>query len=128
MLVDDDARFRAYVHVLIAKEPSIGRVTEAADGDSALLLLGESEHQLMLIDVMMPGSGGIAVTRRAHIDYPDLKVVMISMHDEARMVKAALDAGARGYLLKDRLDRELLDALAAVGRGEIYLSEGLVEA
>jgi len=113
------------VRFLIGKEPSIGLVTEAGDGDAALLLLKEAEHQLMLIDVMMPGVGGIAVTRRARVDHPDLAVVVISMHDDARLVSAALEAGARGYLLKDRLDRELMDALAAVGRGGTFLSEGL---
>ena len=126
LLVDDDARFRAYVNVIIGKESSIGRVTEAADGEAALLLLEESDPQLMLIDVMMPGSGGIAVTRQARIDHPDLTVVVISMHDDTRLVSAALEAGARGYVLKDRLDRELADALAAVIRGETYLSAGLL--
>ncbi len=113
------------MRTLIWGEPSIGGVTEVGDGDTALLLLEESAYELMLIDVMMPGSSGIAVTHRALLAHPYLRVIVISMQNDARVVEAALAAGARGYLLKDRLDLDLLDALAAVSRGETYLGEGL---
>ena len=95
------------------------------NGDEAIRLLEELDIDLMLIDMVMPGSGAIKVTARTRSANPCLKVIAMSMHNDKRMVEAAFAAGVSAYLLKEHLDRDLSDALAAVVRGETYLSEGL---
>ncbi len=128
VLVDDDARFREYLRILLGQEPSVDVVGEAEDGEGALELVKAIGPDLMLVDLAMPGPSGIETTRRALASRPQLKVIVITLHDDRRMVDAALDAGASGYLLKERLNVELPGALAAVARGETYLGAGLADA
>lgn len=125
MLADDDARVRDYVRTLLALDSSVQVVGEAADGEGVLRLVEALDPDLLLVDVVMPGLNGIGATRRALATSRRLKVLVFSLHSDKRMVAAALDAGASGYLLKDHLDEELFQALGALGRGERYLSTAL---
>ena len=127
MLADDDDRFRAYIRTLLAKDPSADLVGEAANGEAALELVRDLRPDLLLVDLGMPGLSGIETTRRALALQPDLKVIVITLHNDTRMVNAALEAGSAGYLLKELLDEELAAALAAVGSGEMFLSSGLMD-
>jgi DNA-binding NarL/FixJ family response regulator len=128
VLADDDARFREYLRTLLTKEPSADVVGEAEDGEGALELVEALSPELLLVDLAMPGMNGIETTRRALFVRPRLEVIVITLHDDRRMVDAALEAGASGYVLKDHLDEELSDALTAVGRGDTFLSVGLAAA
>ena len=112
---------------MLAKEASIDLVGEAADGEAVLQLVDTLHPDILLLDVVMPGVNGIETTRRALASTPDLKVIVCSLHSDRRMVDAALEAGATGYLLKDHLDQELSPALSAVARGETFLSESLAK-
>lgn len=127
VLADDDVRFRVYLRDVLVQDASVQLVGEAADGESVLRLVDQLHPDILLVDVVMPGLNGIATTRRALATNPHLKVIVFSLHDERRMVEAALEAGASGYLLKDHLDRELSDALRAIGRGETFLSASLAK-
>ncbi len=100
-------------------------VGEAADGEAVLRLVDELHPDILLVDVEMPGVSGIETARRALASVPHLKVIMCSLHDNRRIVDAALAAGASGYLLKDHLDHELSTALRAIVRGETFLSASL---
>lgn len=128
MLADDDVRFRGYLRTQLESHPSADVVGEAEDGESALKLVEALNPELLLVDLAMPGLNGVETTRRALSLRPRLKVIVITLHDDKRMVDAALNAGAMGYLLKDRLDEELSNALTAVGRGDTFLSAGLADA
>lgn len=128
MLADDDARFREYLRTLLAREPSADLVGEGEDGEGALELVEALSPDLLLVDLAMTGLNGIETTRKALFVRPRLKVIVITLHDDRRMVDAALEAGASGYLLKDHLDEELSSALAVVGRGDTFLSAGLADA
>lgn len=126
VLADDDTRFRDYLRTLLARERSVEVIGEAGDGMMALELVNALEPKLLLLDLAMPGLNGIETTRRALSVRPDLKVLIISLHSDRQMVTAALEAGASGYLLKDRLGEELSKGLAEVIRGGTYLSVDLV--
>ena len=128
MLADDDARFRGYLRTQLESHPSVEVVGEAEDGEGALELVEALNPELLLVDLAMPGLNGVETTGRALSLRPRLKVIVITLHDDKRMVDAAFDAGAMGYLLKDRLDEDLSNALTAVGRGDTFLSAGLADA
>ncbi len=127
MLADDDGRFRQYLGTLLAKDASVTLVGEAADGEAVLRVVNQLHPDLLIVDVVMPGLNGIETTRRALASSPRLKVIVCSLHDDRRMVDAALHAGASGYLLKDHLDQELSPALSAIARGETFLSASLAK-
>lgn len=122
VLADDDARFRTYLRTLLAKESSVEVVGEAQDGETALEMVEAHDPELLLVDLVMPGLNGVETMRRALSKRPCLNVMVISLHNDRRMVSAALEAGASGYLLKDRLGDQLSHALAAVMHGGTYLS------
>lgn len=100
-------------------------VGEAGSGAAALELLEALDPDFMLVDLMMPGLNGIETTRHALSLRPRLKVIVITLHNDRRMLDRALEAGAAGFFLKDRLGEELSGALAAVARGETYVGTGV---
>ena len=125
VLADDDADFRACLQAHLANERTVGAVCEAEDGEKALALVETHEPDLLLVDLGMPGLNGIETTRRALSRRPSLKIMVVSLHKDRFLVAAALDAGATGYVLKDRVGEDLTDGLATVMRGGTYLSATL---
>ncbi len=120
LLVDDHAALRRSLARLLERQPTHPLVTEAADGEGALARLAtlaagppSDFPQLMLIDVDMPGIGGIEATRRARATYPRLRVLAMSMHDDPLLVDAMAAAGASGYVRKDEPLDHLLRAIGA---------------
>ena len=122
LLADDHALVRAGLRALLAELPGLEVVAEAGDGYEALELIREKKPDIALVDVSMPMRSGLEVAARARKDYPEVRVVMLSMHADAEFVRQALAAGAAGYLVKhaDRAEFEL--ALRAIARGETWLS------
>lgn len=92
-------------------------VSEAEDGSSALGLMASIKPDLLIVDLVMPGMNGIEVTRQALSDQPGLRAIVISLHGDSGFFRAALDAGASAYLLKERLFEELVPAVEAVMAG-----------
>ncbi|HEY3444797.1 MAG TPA: response regulator transcription factor [Myxococcales bacterium] len=127
MLAEDHQVVREGLRALLASEPDLEVVGDAADGLSALALAEKLSPEVVVMDVGLPGLGGIEVTRRLHQSRPDLQIVVLSMHDDAPTVDAALRAGARGYVLKGSGFSQLRDAIRTVARGEVYLSAGVSE-
>jgi len=100
-------------------------VGEAEDGPRAHSLVGSLRPHVVLIDISMPGMNGIDATRLIHADYPDVSIIILSVHDEDQYVHAALDAGASGYLLKTVEASELREFVVGVARGESALSPSI---
>jgi DNA-binding NarL/FixJ family response regulator len=121
LLADDHRIFRDGLRPLLAAQPSLRVVAEAADGLEALRLAKELRPDIAVLDVSMPGLNGIEVTRRLAVEAPQVTSIVLSMHSDRRFVLEALRAGARGYLLKDEGIEELLRAIRAVQAGETYL-------
>lgn len=124
VLVDDHTLVRAGLRALLDELPDVSVVAEAGDGASGLEAVRRCRPELLITDLTMPGMNGIELTERATREFPDLRVIVISMFSSKEHVMRAIRAGASAYLLKDAAESELRLALAAVNRGESYMSEG----
>jgi DNA-binding NarL/FixJ family response regulator len=122
VLAEDHALVRAGFRSLLESMPGIHVVGEAADGREALALIAELLPEVAVLDVTMPGLNGIQVIAQLHADHPDVRVIVLTMHDSVEYVREALRAGAAAYLLKDSSPLELELAVRAVARGGSYLS------
>jgi DNA-binding NarL/FixJ family response regulator len=121
LLVDDHALVRRGFRRLLEDESSITVVGEASNGEEAIRLAAQLKPRVVVMDVAMPGTGGLAATRAILASNPEAAILMLSMHSEETLVRQALDAGARGYILKNALDLDLAAAVIRVAAGEIVL-------
>ena len=122
MLVEDHSLIRAGLKLLLEKLDGVEAVGEAGDGQSALILAGQLNPDVILMDITLPGMDGLEVARRLKQEHSAIRVLMLSMHSSAEFVARALSHGACGYLLKESASSELEVALRAVVRGDKYLS------
>jgi len=122
LLADDHKLVRAGIRALLGEIPEVRVVAEAGDGREALELARSLRPNLVLMDISMQGLNGIEATARLHRELPGVRVIILSMHTSIEHVAQALQAGAAGYILKDSATHELARAVAAVMRGETYLS------
>jgi len=122
VLADDHTLVRSGIRALLNGLPGVEVVAEAGDGREALRLTENLHPDLVLMDIAMAGMNGLEATARLTKEYPQIKVIILSMHANEEYVLQALRAGAAGYLLKDAGTAELEIAIRAVARGETYLS------
>ena len=122
LLADDHKLVRAGVRALLEGLGDVVVIAEASDGAEALDLIAAHRPDVALLDINMPKLGGLEAAARAAGDFPATRVIMLSMHVDAGYVRAAIRAGAAGYLLKDAGASELETAIRAVARGETYFS------
>lgn len=113
---------------ILEAEPDMEVVGEADNGRDTVALAERLNPDVIVMDVGMPELNGIEATRRLSESLPQSRVLALSMHKDSAYVREILRAGARGYLLKDAFDRDLLAAIRAVARGEAYLSPAVSEA
>lgn len=121
LLADDHRLFREGVASLLERAEDLELVGEAATGEEAVLLAEELAADVVLMDLKMPGMGGIEATRTIVARAPHVGVIVVTMFEDDESVFAALKAGARGYVLKDSGRGELLRAVRAVARGDALL-------
>ena len=122
LIADDHALVRAGIRALLERIPNTEVIAEASDGREAVELLAKRQPDIVLMDIAMPGLNGLEATRQIVKTWPQVRVIILSMHASEEYVWQALRAGARGYLLKGASLSELELALSFVVRGEIYLS------
>jgi len=125
LLVDDHALVRRGFRRLLEDDPSIEVVGEAADGEAAIDLAGRLEPRVVVMDCAMPGMGGLAAARIIAERWPLMAVLMLSMHNESHFARQAIEAGARGYVLKETLDLNLADAIRQVASGATVIAAEL---
>jgi DNA-binding NarL/FixJ family response regulator len=125
LLADDHALVRRGFRRLLEDDASIDVVGEASTGDEAVRLAAELNPRVVVMDCAMPGANGLNATRRILQRAPETAVLMLSMHSEETFVRQALDAGARGYILKNALDLDLPAAVKAAAAGETVLDPTL---
>ncbi|UCE64871.1 MAG: response regulator transcription factor [Nitrospirota bacterium] len=121
LLVDDHKIFREGIRALLEKEPNFVVVGEAQDGREAVELAKEKRPDIVIMDVSMPRLSGPEATRQIIAACPDVRIVCLSMFAEQRFITAALEAGAKGYVLKDCSWEEVAQAIQAVHDGQTYL-------
>jgi len=122
LLADDHALVRAGFRTLLESIEGVHVVADADNGQDALRLIDLHRPDIAIMDISMPGLNGLEATARASADFPSVRVIILSMHANEEYVLRALQAGAAGYLLKDADPVELELAVAAVARGDTYLS------
>ncbi|MBW8011110.1 MAG: response regulator transcription factor [Chloroflexi bacterium] len=125
LLADDHAVVRAGLRLVLEAEPDIEVVGEAEDGNHAVELAIETRPDIVLLDITMPGLGGLESISRIKESAPDSQILILTMHNDEGFLRRALASGAAGYVLKQADDRELLVALYCVARGEIYVPPAL---
>jgi DNA-binding NarL/FixJ family response regulator len=127
LLVDDHSLVRRGFRRMLEDEADIVVIGEASNGDEAVRLARELAPQVIVMDCALPGTSGLAATRKILETAPPKAILMLSMHSEDTLVRQALDAGARGYILKNAVDLELATAIRRVAAGEIVLDPQLAK-
>jgi DNA-binding NarL/FixJ family response regulator len=127
LLVDDHSLVRRGFRRMLEDEVDIVVIGEASNGDEAVRLARELAPQVIVMDCALPGTSGLAATRKILETAPPKAILMLSMHSEDTLVRQAMDAGARGYILKNAVDLELATAIRKVAAGEIVLDPQLAK-
>ena len=128
LIADDHGVLRAGLRALLIAESDLEVVGEAADGDEALQMACELCPDLLLLDLSMPGPGGIEVTRRLQEVLPDTRVLILTFHEDESLLQEAMQAGASGYIIKRAVESELISAIHAVLRGDLYIHPAMMRA
>jgi DNA-binding NarL/FixJ family response regulator len=128
LLADDHAVVRRGLRMVIDSQPDLGVVAEAGDGAEALATALEEPLDLAILDIAMPRMTGLHAARELSRRRPDIRIVILSMHENEQYLYEALKAGASGYVVKTVADRELVEACRAALRGEPFLYPGAMSA
>ena len=126
LLVDDHPLVRERLKELIEREPDLVVCGEAADHQEALQSVKASPPDLVILDLTLRDSHGLDLLKDLHVQYPDIAVLVLSMHDESLYAERAIRAGARGYITKQEATRNVMKAIRTVLSGNIYLSDARV--
>jgi DNA-binding NarL/FixJ family response regulator len=123
LIADDHSVIRAGLRTILSAQPDLEIVGEAADGNEALRLANELRPDVVLTDISMPGpvGGGIAVTRHLKETWPAMRVLILTVHEDESLLREAIRAGAVGYIVKRAAETELVSAIQAACRGDLYV-------
>lgn len=121
LLADDHGVMRAGLRALLENESDLEVVGEALDGEEALHLTSELQPDIVLLDIGMAGLDGIETTRRLKAMSPQIQVLILTMYEEESLLREAIKAGATGYVIKRAAEEELIAAIQAVSRGDMYI-------
>ncbi len=121
LIADDHGLVRSGLRAMLRGDPDLEVVGEAEDGAETLRLAAELAPDLVLLDISMPGESGIATARRLKETHSELAVLFLTMHEDDGLLQEALDTGADGYVIKRAEEPELLQAIHAACRGDVYV-------
>ncbi|MDX1984697.1 MAG: response regulator transcription factor [Bryobacteraceae bacterium] len=125
LLADDHSVVRQGFRLILSQHSDIEVVGEASNGNEALDLACRLRPAVVVLDIAMPECNGVQAARQIRQNCPECQILVLSMHKEPAYVRETLRAGAKGYLLKDSIDRDLVGAVRAVARGEGFLSPAI---
>ena len=123
VIADDHSVVREGLRLILSNQPDIHVTGEAADGHAVIALCGSRPCDVIIMDIAMAGLNGIEATRTIRQKQPEVKVIILSMHDSSEHVYRAFQAGACGYLLKGVTGAEVITAIHAVMQGEVYVCQ-----
>jgi two-component system invasion response regulator UvrY len=127
LVVDDHAVVRAGVQYFVAQVPDMKIEAEAATAQEAIRLVRSQDFDIVLLDINMPDKSGVEVLKQIKREKPDMPVLILSMHPESRYAVQILRAGASGYVQKEALADELVNAIQTILRGHKYISHAVAE-
>ncbi len=127
VLVDDHAVVRAGVRRLLEQEPLFEVIGEAESGEKAYQIFGELKPDVMVMDLSMPGMGGLEAIRRILMRYEKAKILVLSMHEDLSFANQALKLGAKAYLTKNALADDLVKSIETVTQGDVFLSDEIAK-
>ena len=127
VLVDDHAVVRAGVKRLLEQETSFDVIGEAESGEKAYQLFNELKPDVMVMDLSMPGMGGLEAIRRILMRHERAKILVLSMHEDLSFANQALKLGAKGYLIKNALADDLVKSIEMIAKGEVFLSDEIAK-
>ena len=127
VLVDDHAVVRAGVRRLLEQEALFDVIGEAESGEKAYQLFGELKPDVMVMDLSMPGMGGLEAIRRILMRHERARILVLTMHEDLSFANQALKLGAKGYLIKNTLGDNLVKSIQTVSRGEVFLSDEIAK-
>ena len=128
LIADDHGVLRAGLRALLNTDPNFQVIGEASDGAEALRLAQDLRPDVVLADISMPGLSGIEIARRLRESLPSTRVLILTVHEDKSLLREAIQAGAAGYILKRAVESELIDAIRAVARGELYVHPAMTRA
>ena len=128
LLADDHGILRAGLRNLLNAEPDLDVIGEAADGIQVLEMVEQCQPDLILMDISMPGMGGIEVLQQLQQKKIHCRVLMLTVHEDESLLKKAIRAGASGYLVKRAAESELITAIKTVMQGDMYIHPTMTRA
>lgn len=127
VLVDDHAVVRAGVKRLLEQDTSFDVIGEAESGEKAYQLFNELKPDVMVMDLSMPGMGGLEAIRRILMRHERAKILVLSMHEDLSFANQALKLGVKGYLIKNALADDLVKSIEMISKGEVFLSDEIAK-
>ena len=127
-VADDHAIVREGLKRILAADPAFAVAGEAKDGHEALAAVRAGGFEILLLDLSMPGRSGIELVRQVKAERPEVRVLVLSMHDEQQYAVRAIRAGASGYLTKDAAPTQLVAALGKIAAGGLFITPAVAEA
>ncbi len=122
VLADDHVLIRHGIKIILSRNDDLDIIGEVGDGNELLARLQETAVDLLILDISMPQVSGIELTEILKKRYPDLKILVLTMHKNIRFLRRAIAAGADGYLVKSDTEQEILSAIAKIRDGKTYIS------
>jgi len=126
LIADDHAIVRTGLRALLNSEPSMKLVGEASGGYEAIELAGKSNADILVLDISMPDLDGISVTKKIKSQFPDLRILILTVHEDEALLREAIKVGAAGYILKRAAETELISAIRAIIGGGFYVDPSMV--
>jgi two-component system response regulator NreC len=126
LIADDHAIVRAGLRALLLEDATFNLVGEAVGGYEAIELVEKTNPEVLILDLSMPDLDGIAVTRKVKPQFPELKILILTLHEDEALLREAIKAGAAGYILKRAAEAELISALRVILRGDLYIDPSMM--
>jgi len=128
LIADDHAIVRSGLRALLSSDPGLEIVGEAGDGVETLRLAETLRPDTVLLDITMPPENGIKIAKQLKEKHPEIKVLILTMHEEEGLLQEALDAGAAGYVIKRAEESEIIQAIHSASQGDIYIHPAMTRA
>jgi DNA-binding NarL/FixJ family response regulator len=126
LIVDDHAVVRAGLRAVIQSDPTLDIIAEATGGLEALSLVEKTQPDVIVLDLSMPDMDGIMVTKELHTRYPNIRILILTVHEDEAMLREVMRSGASGYILKHAAEKDRIEAIKLIMEGDIYVDQKML--